>query len=439
MFDFLIEPEWILPVEPDVLLRDHVLAVKAGKIAALSPLAEAEHWQAKEHLKLPGHVLLPGFVNAHTHAAMTLFRGFANDLPLQTWLEEHVFPAERRWVDSEFVAAGSRLAVAEMIRGGTTCFNDMYFFPEETARVANQAGIRAVLGLLVLDFPTNWAANPDEYLARGRAVYEEFHGEDLLRFSCAPHAPYTVGDETLKRVRSMAEELDLPIHIHVHETRQEVEDAQKREGMRPLARLDRLGLLSCRLLAVHATDLTEDEICLLAKRGAHVLHCPESNMKLGSGVCEVGQLLEAGVNVALGTDGAASNNDLDMLGEGRSAAFLAKVSAMDSTILPANEVLKIATLGGARALNLDSEIGSLLVGKQADLTAVDLRCPETQPVYDPCAQLFYASDRSQVSHVWVGGRMLLKERQLLSVDLDTILSEAHSWGKRIASESKRVS
>ncbi len=241
MFDLLIEPEWILPVEPDEVLSGHVLAVRAGKIAALSPLSETRDWQAKEHLKLPGHVLFPGFVNAHTHAAMTLLRGFADDLPLHTWLEEHIFPAKRRWVGPEFVAAGSRLAVAEMIRGGTTCFNDMYFFPEETGQVAKQAGIRAVLGLLVLDFPTNWAATSDEYLARGRAVYETLHGEDLLRFSYATHAPYTVGDESLKRVQALAEELDLPIHMHIHETSREVEDAKEQQGMRPLERLDRLG------------------------------------------------------------------------------------------------------------------------------------------------------------------------------------------------------
>ena len=433
LLDLILEAEWIVPVAPPrEVLRDHALLVREGRIVALLPVREARAHSARRRLALPGHVLFPGLVNAHTHAAMSLLRGFADDLPLHTWLNDHIWPAEQRWVSPEFVAAGSRLAIAEMIRGGTTCFNDMYFFPDETARVAVRAGLRAVLGLLLIDFPSAWASCAEEYLERARAVHAALRGEALLRCACAPHAPYTVSDVSLRRMRDLAEELDLPLHMHVQESAAEVEDSLRDHGMRPLARLDRLGLVDARLLAVHATQLEEPEIELLAERGAHVLHCPESNLKLANGVCPVQRLLAAGVNVALGSDGAASNNDLDMLGEARSAALAAKLREQDPSVLPAAQVLELATLGGARALGLDREIGSLTPGKQADLVAVDLRRPETQPVYDPVSQLIYACGRSQVSHLWVGGRPLLEEGRLLTLELEEILSEAQAWGVRIA-------
>ncbi len=437
VLDLLLEPEWILPVESREPLRDHVLAVREGRIEALAPLEEMRHRRARKHLRLPGRVLFPGLVNAHTHAAMCLLRGLADDLPLRPWLEEHIWPTEQRWVSPEFVAAGSRLAVAEMIRSGTTCFNDMYFFPDETARVAARAGLRAVLGLLLVDFPSAWASGVEQYLERARDVHAELHGSALLSCTSAPHAPYTVGDDSLRRMRALAEELDLPLHMHVQETATEVADSLRIHGRRPLTRLDDLGLVDQRLLAVHATQLEDQEIELLAARGAHVLHCPESNLKLASGACPVQRLLEAGVNVALGTDGAASNNDLNLLGEARSAALLAKWREQDSSALPAAQVLEAATLGGARALGLDREIGSLVPGKQADLVIADLRRPETQPVYDPCSQLIYACDRSQVSHVWVAGRLLLEEGRLLTLDLEDILQEARGWGGRIAAARER--
>jgi 5-methylthioadenosine/S-adenosylhomocysteine deaminase len=334
-------------------------------------------------------------------------------------------------VNPAFVADGTRLAIAEMLRGGTTCFNDMYFFPDETARVADNAGIRAVVGLIVIDFPTVWAANAEEYLHKGIEVHDHFRHHPLITTAFAPHAPYTVGDEALQRIITYAEELDIPVHMHLHETRQEVVEAEDNSGQRPLARLEQLGLISPRFLAVHMTQLADEEIAHIATRGANVVHCPESNLKLASGFCPVQQLLDAGVNVALGTDGAASNNDLDMLGEMRSAALLGKAVAADASAVSASQVLHMATLGGARALGLDDTIGSLLPGKAADITAIHLGALETQPVYHPISQLVYATGRDQVSDVWVTGRHLLKDRILTTLDQQAILAKARQWAEKI--------
>lgn len=324
--DTLIKARWIIPVEPDdTVLEHHALAIRAGRIVALLPSAEADdRYRADKVHELPHHALIPGLVNTHTHAAMSLMRGLADDLPLMEWLKGHIWPAEGRWVGAEFVEDGTLLAMAEMLRGGVTCFNDMYFFPEITAHAAARAGMRAALGLIVIDFPTAWAANADEYIAKGLALYDDHKDEALLSFCFAPHAPYTVSDEPLKRIRTLANELDLPVHMHVHETAHEVEESMARFGMRPLERLAQLGLVGPNLLAVHMTQLEDAEIAHLAEAGAHVLHCPESNLKLASGFCPVQKLLDAGVNVCLGTDGAASNNDLDLMGEMRTAALLAK-------------------------------------------------------------------------------------------------------------------
>ena len=334
--DLVLSASWVVPVEPaGCVLEDHALAVRGGSITALGPADEIDaRFSTRERVHLDGHALVPGFVNAHTHAAMTLFRGLADDLPLDTWLAEHIWPAEAKFVDEAFVRAGTRLAIAEMLRGGTTCFNDMYFFPDVAGEVARDAGIRAVLGLIVLDAPTAWAADRDSYFSRGLEVHEAFRGDSLVTTAFAPHAPYTVGDEAFERVRELSERLDLPVHIHLHETAREVEDAVRETGERPFARLSRLGLVNPRLAAVHMTDLLPGEIEELADRGASVLHCPESNLKLASGVCPVPRLAAAGVNLALGTDGAASNNDLDMPGEMRTAALLGKLAAGDATALP---------------------------------------------------------------------------------------------------------
>jgi len=432
--DTLIHARWVIPVEPaGQVLEEHSVGISRGRIAVIAPQAETRSQiTADDVLEMPGHALIPGLVNAHTHAAMSLFRGLADDLPLMSWLNEHIWPAEGRWVHEDFVADGTRLAIAEMLRGGTTCFNDMYFFPDITARVANQTGMRAVIGLILIDFPTQWAETPDDYFAKMVEVYDRLKNKPLTRPAFAPHSPYAVGDASLQRLLRLANELpDMPLHMHLHETRDEIRQGLEQHGTRPIARLDALGLIGPNLAAVHMTQLEDGEIDLIAERGARVVHCPESNLKLASGFCPVQRLLDAGVEVALGTDGAASNNDLDMLGELRSAALLAKGVAADASALPAARALEMATLSGARALGLGDEIGSLVVGKAADITAIDLARPETEPVYNPVSQIVYAAGRHQVSDVWVAGEQLLRNRQLTCLDLSEVTSSAVLWGEKI--------
>ncbi|MBN2885144.1 MAG: TRZ/ATZ family hydrolase [Chromatiaceae bacterium] len=431
--ELLIHASWVLPVDSDDRqLADHAVAIGGGRILAVLPSSEARaSIAAREVLELPGHLLIPGLVNAHTHAAMSLMRGLADDLPLMTWLHEHIWPAEGRWVDQGFVADGTRLALLEMLRGGVTCFHDMYFHPEVTAQASAEAGMRAVIGMIVVDFPTGYAANADEYIARGLAMHDAYRGHPLVRVAFAPHSPYAVSDEPLARVRTLADELELPIHIHLHETRDEIQQSLRDHGERPFSRLDRLGLINPALLAVHMTQLEEAEIARLAETGAHVVHCPESNLKLASGFCPLAQLLDAGVNVALGTDGAASNNDLDLLGEMRTAALLGKGVAHSASAVPASAALRMATINGARALGLDHEIGSLEPGKAADLVALDLRAPHTQPLYHPVSQLVYAAARHQVRHVWIQGEALLRDGQPTRLDERAILDQARGWGERL--------
>ena len=432
--DALIHARWIVPVEPaGTVLERHALAVRHGRIASLLPSEQArQRYQAAEVIELPRHALIPGLVNAHTHAAMALLRGLADDLPLMRWLQDHIWPVESRWAKADFVRDGVELAVAEMLMGGVTCFNDMYFFPEVAAPVVRDAGIRACLGLVVFDFPSAWGTGPEDYLHKGLALHDACKNDPLLSFVFAPHAPYTVSDVWLRKIRALADELDLGVHTHLHETADEVADSVKQHGARPFARLQGLGLVTPALQAVHMTQLTDAEIAECARSGVSVMHCPESNLKLGSGFCPVAKLQQAGVNVALGTDGAASNNDLDMFGEMRSAALLAKGASGDASVLPAAAVLRMATLGGAKAMGLDPHIGSLSAGKWADVTAVDLGALNTQPVYDVHSTLVYAAGRHQVSDVWVSGKRLLQERRLTGMDADAIMRRAEDWRDRIA-------
>ena len=427
--DTLICSKWIIPVEPDdTILEDYAIAINDGVILELLPITDAlAKYQPFEITHLEEHALIPGLINSHTHAAMSLFRGLADDLPLMEWLNEHIWPAEQRWISPQFVEDGTRLAIAEMLRGGTTCFNDMYFFPDTAANVALEAGIRAVIGLIMIDFPTAWAKDAQEYLDKGEHVHDRFRHSPLIRTAFAPHAPYTVSDAPLQRIATIAEELDIPIHMHIHETDHEINESIDQHGKRPLQRLDELGLVSNRLLAVHMTHLVDEDIERVVRYGVHVVHCPESNLKLGSGFCPVQQLLNSGVNVALGTDGAASNNDLDMLGEMRSAAILAKGITADSSSVPAHTALRMATLNGARALGLESVTGSLLPGKEADVVAINLGELETQPVYDPISQIVYACSRNQVSDVWVAGKQLLKSRQLLTISEEQVKQATRQW------------
>ena len=363
---------------------------------------------------------------------MNLLRGIADDLPLMTWLEKHIWPAEGRFISESFVYDGTRLAAAEMIRSGTTCFADMYFFPAQAARATVEAGLRASLFCPLLDFPTPMGSGPEDYLRLATDAMDEWQHEPRIQIGFGPHAPYTVSDAPLQKVITLAEELDVPVMMHVHETAGEIQMAVGNTGERPLTRLHNLGLLSPRLLAVHMTQLTDDEIALVAETGTHVVHCPESNLKLASGFAPVEKLRKANINVALGTDGAASNNDLDMLGEARTAAFLTKGASLQADAQPAMETLRMATLNGAKALGRDDEIGSLEIGKQADMVAVDLNRLETQPVYDPVAQLIYAATRDQITHTWVGGRCLMDNRQLTTLNEALILNNAQQWQEKIA-------
>ena len=427
--DTLIHARWVIPVEPDgTLLDHHAVAIDKGRIVEVLSSAQAkEKYRASTTHTLSEHALIPGLINAHTHAAMSLMRGIADDLHLMDWLQNHIWPAEGKHVSAQFVREGTQLAMAEMLRSGTTCFNDMYFFPDEAARAVDEAGMRASISLIAIDFPSAWASSADDYLHKGLAVYDQYREHALITTVFGPHAPYTVSDAALEKIRTYADELDVQIQMHVHETAHEVEDAQKHTGERPLARLQKLGLVTPRLMAVHMTQLSEAEIVMLGASGAHVIHCPESNLKLASGYCRVHDLLQGGVNVALGTDGAASNNDLDMFSEMRTAALLAKTVGNDASALPAARALRMATLNGAKALGIDAVTGSITPGKAADLTAVTLGSPETQPVYHPISQLVYAAGREHVTDVWVGGKHLLKDRELTTIDLQAVLARAREW------------
>ena len=426
--DTLIHARWVIPVDDKhSVLPWHSIAIHEDKIAGILPTAGiADSYQSVNEIDLTTHAVMPGLVNAHTHAAMSLFRGLADDLELMDWLENHIWPAESRHVNEEFVQLGTELAIAEMLRGGVTCMNDMYFFPDVVARVCKQTGFRACVGLITLDFPTVWARDAEEYIEKGLALHDQYRDDSMITTAFAPHAPYTVSDAPLQKIRMLADELDIPVHIHLHETQQEIDDAVADTGKRPIARLDELGMISPSLQAVHMTRLEQHEIEQLAEAGSTVVHCPESNLKLASGFCPVSQLLDHGINVALGTDGAASNNDLDMFGEMRTAALLAKGVAADATTVPAWQALQMATLNGAIALGLKDSIGSLETGKQADIVAVNFDTIEASPVFDPVSHLVYCCSRDQVTDVWVAGKHCLKQRQLGTIDEKQLLDSVNN-------------
>ncbi|MCK5525199.1 MAG: TRZ/ATZ family hydrolase [Thiomargarita sp.] len=436
--DILIYAGWVIPVEPEnVVYEQHAIGIQDGKIVAVLPSSEAvRHFSARITHRLTTHLLMPGLINTHTHAAMNLLRGFADDIHLNEWLNERIWPAERMHVNKEFVLDGTQLAIAEMLRSGVTCFNDMYYFPDVVGEVAEQAGIRATLGLILIEFPTTWAKDAEEYLKKAKIVHDTYRDHPLIKTALAPHAPYTVSDSSLISAQAMAEEFDLPIHIHLHETVGEIENAIENNGERPLTRLEKLGLLSSRLIGVHATQLKNEEINLLANHGVSVVHCPESNLKLASGLCPVAKLLKAGVNVALGTDSAASNDDLDMLGEMRTAALLGKIVSKDACSIPASTAISMATLNGAKALGIDHLTGSLVPGKSADIIAINLHDVETQPVYNPLSQVVYTVGRDKVTDVWIAGKHLLKSRTLTSLNIHDIKAKTYLWRDKIISNSE---
>ena len=435
--DSLLHARWVVPMQPGTGVLEHqILAITNGVIVDMGPSNELMgRYMAGREYFLDHHVVMPGLINAHGHSPMTLLRGYADDLPLQPWLEQKIWPAESRWLGEDYVAAGARLAIAEMLLSGTTTFADMYFYADIIADVVNDSGIRAQLSSPVFDFPTAWAGSADEYITRTTRLFDQYRNNERLTIAFGPHAPYTVSDEPLRKIAMLSEELDVGIHMHVHENAQEIRDAQHKQGLRPLRRLKQLDVIGPRLQCVHMTQLLDDEIALLRDLGAHVIHCPASNLKLASGICRVADLLAGGVNVAIGTDSAASNNSLDMVAELRLAAFLAKGHGNDASLLPASQALAMATLNGAKALGLDSKIGSLQAGKQADIIAFDLKHPRTQPVYDVCSTIAYSAASSQVSHSWINGELLVSDHKLVHMNIDQILEEAKRWGAGIAAGS----
>jgi len=431
--DLCIDARWIVPIEPGGALDDHTLVVDRGRIAGVVPTASAERdFQPRERVSLPTHALVPGLVNAHTHAAMALLRGIADDVPLKAWLEQHIWPRERRFVSPEFVHDGTLIAAAEMLRGGVTCCADQYFFPDAAARAYRRSGIRAFIGLPVLDFPTPYAADADAYLREGLVARDTWKHDAKLTFALAPHAPYTVSDASWEKIVVYARQLDLPVQTHLQETRDELEASLASGSLTPLARLERLGVTGPGFIAVHAVHLADSDIELLAARSCQVVHCPVSNLKLASGIAPVARLRARGVNVALGSDGAASNNRLDIFSEARFAALLAKAATGDADALPAESALRMATLGGAKALGLDAEIGSLVAGKQADAVAVNLGALEHAPCYDPISHMIHVTGRDQVTDVWIGGERVLADRSFASLDSNELVALARSWQERLA-------
>ncbi|MCK6394488.1 TRZ/ATZ family hydrolase [Zoogloea sp.] len=431
--DLLIEARYIIPVEPyDTTLEHHSIAVRGGRIEAILATDQARsRFKAVETVSLPEHILTPGLVNLHCHAAMTLMRGLADDLPLMRWLQEAIWPAETRHVSHAFVRDGSLLAGAEMLRGGITTCNDMYFFPQASAEAFDRLGMRAAVGITVIDFPSQYASDADDYLHKGLAAFESWRDHPLINFTLAPHAPYTVSNVSFERIGTLADELELPIHIHIHETDSEIHDSLRDFGQRPIARLDSLGLLGPGLIGVHAVHLSDDDIDRLALHRCAIAHCPTSNMKLASGAAPVTRLLERGLPVGLGSDGAASNNRLDLWREMLQASLLAKLGTGDASSLPAHAALRMATLDGARALGMDDHIGSLLPGKAADLCALRIDSPDSLPLFDAASHLVYVLGRHEVSDVWINGQQRVRGSELLQISNTELLSIARLWQNKL--------
>lgn len=431
--DLILRPRWIIPVEPrHLVLENHDLVIHQGRILDLLPREQtAQHYLATTTEDLAEHVLLPGLVNVHCHAAMALMRGIADDLLLQAWLETAIWPRESQWIGTEMVRDGTQLACAEMLLAGITTFNDMYFFPDAAAEAVDQAGIRASLGILAFEVPTAYGHDADDYLNKGLAVRDRLRNHPRLSFMLAPHAPYTVSDRTFEKVATLAAQTGLGIHIHLHETLSEVEQSLKQYGERPIQRLERLGVLGPQTLAVHAVALNDNDIATLARHNTHVAHCPTANLKLGSGIARSLDLNMAGINIGVGTDGAAGNNRLDLLSEARLAGLLAKGTSGEANALPAHELIYMATLGGAHAIGLSERIGSLVPGKQADLCALRLDTPATVPVFDAASHVLYAAGREHVSDVWIDGESVVKRKQLVRISQEEVYAKAKTWQNRL--------
>ncbi|MDG2146228.1 MAG: TRZ/ATZ family hydrolase [Porticoccaceae bacterium] len=433
--DLLLNCKWIIPIVPEnQTLTDCAIAIDNGKIIGLLPQAEAaRRFSAGKVQDLDHHIVMPGLVNSHGHAAMSLLRGYADDLPLRSWLENHIWPAEAKFLSEEFVRDGTRLSIAEMIRSGTTCFADMYFFDEAIATEVRNSGVRSQISFTVLDFPTPYGKNADDYIHKGLALRDNCKDQPLIKIACAPHAPYSVSDRALGILATYANELDMAIHIHCHESASEITESLQAYDCRPLERLEKLGLLLPQTQLVHMTQITEDDIALVRDHNCHIMHCPQSNLKLANGFCPVVKFIENEVNVALGTDSAASNNTLDLFSEIKSASLLAKAVSGDAASLDAHAALRMATINGAKALAWDNEIGSLESGKQADIIAVKIDSISQQPLYNPASQLVYTNSGSQVSHSWVAGKMLLENRKLCTINERSLIQTTEQWRKKIHS------
>lgn len=435
--DTIIDARWVIPVdEQDSIFDNHAVVINNGIIADLGCTSVIDaQYRGISRVTLKNHALLPGFVNAHTHAAMALLRGIGEDVPLSVWLNEHIWPTESKFMSPQFVEDGTKLAIAEMVRSGTTCFADMYFFPNRVGEIAERLKMRACMGMIVIDFPSPWASSPAEYLSKGMNLHDQFAGSELISTAWAPHSPYTVSGDTLKEVARLADEMSTPIHMHVNETAEEVKNSMIEVDASPIERLGEFGLIQSKLMAVHATALTDQEIEQFANAGVSVIHCPKSNMKLASGTCRVAELLEADVNVAIGTDGAASNNSLNMIEEMRFASLLAKVTTRDATVVNGCQAIRMATINGARALGIDNVTGSLEIGKFADLCAINLSELEVTPVYNCITQIVHSASRNLVTDVWVGGNQILKNQKLTELDEDEISELAESWQQKIQKSS----
>jgi len=431
--DLAIEARWIATVSTNQsVLENHSVVVMAGIIIDIVPTLEArKKYTVDDLVCLDHHVLIPGLINCHTHAAMSLMRGLADDIPLMPWLEQHIWPAEQAVVSERYVQDAGLLACAEMLSGGITCFNDMYFYPKATAIAASQAGIRAHLGLLVLDFASAYASDADDYLQKGFDAHDSWRNNPLITSSIAPHAPYTVSNQTLQKVITYAEQLGLGIHTHLHETKDEIINSEAQYGLRPIQRFAEFGLLGPNFVAAHSVHLLSNEIDILAEYGCHIVHCPSSNLKLGSGIAPVERLLTQGVNVGLGTDGAASNNRLDIFAEMRLSALLAKGISGDATALPSLQALEMATINAAKAIGLDHKIGSIEVGKFADLTAVTLNEMNTAPYYDPISHLVYACGREHVTHTWVAGELRYDQGVYANIEPNELKEIVNTWQPKL--------
>jgi 5-methylthioadenosine/S-adenosylhomocysteine deaminase len=429
----IISASWIFTSNAEgELLSDHSIVIKNDKIIDLVPQSKVfDDYEASDIYDLSDYILIPGLINAHTHAAMSIFKGFSDDLPLQDWLNNHIWPAEKKFVNSSFVKDGSVLALSEMLKSGITTFNDMYFFPDATAEAVKELGVRGNIGLVVLDFPTNYAADPEDYLLKGFDFRDKWRNEELITTCIAPHAPYSVSDEAFNLINTYAEELNINIHTHLHETQWEVDDSIAKYGITPVQRLNNLGIIGPSLMAAHCVHLNDQDMLTLAKNKVNIIHNPSSNMKLGSGISDISRMLEQNLNISLGSDGSASNNRLDIMEEMRLAALLIKGSTKSPELLPAKEVIKMATINGAKALGLEAEIGSIEINKKADIVAINLNSIENQPVFNPLSTLVYSSSRSDINYVWINGIIKLKDKNLVNIDEDLIIQLAKKWQRKL--------